>query len=1144
LDDVTTPEPEVHHIYHLHRDQLLLLYHQRLGHMHYLRLSQTQKKTTGMPKLRTATVFDNCPVCQQAKARKANKGSEPSSRAGQCGQGISIDFGFIVQSSKDSKRMERLCGMQGQTCYCLITDHHTGMLWGDTFNSKAPPIDFLNRWLLRFGLPVASRGTNGEGKYVRFDKGGELGNNQAIVNLFQHAGYAIEPTAPDNSSSNGLGERPHRTIKEALRAMLSGAGLDPKFWPFAFRHFLYLYNLTPHGTRPQSPYSMRTGKIADISHLRVFGCRVFCTENATVTPHQLALKGRPGIFLGFCGTTRNIIWWDTQTKKLKTSRHSTFDESENGSTTKTPNAELLFRLRSGQDPDTVFTAPVSVPDLDVSLSPFPVTNHFDIPLDVDAASPIGITATDCSILERAFVSAMTCKPKGTSIKTFRKKFKGSYIVSLNKVPISDASSFTSTLAKIMSSPEPPAYVQLELAPTAREDILAPAASSLILRPHDLHRISALNTVDGEGMSTYDYAAAIDSAANCSLDSSTDYCLDVNALDKSNETMVLINRLQTEGMTDEERGLTKFTRTRLKRLANWPQWDAAFKKQLNQHYEAGTLGKPVLKSLVLHTAPDGVRPTVLRFVWNNLVKADGTRKTRACCDGSARAAPWLRQFAQTYSSCIETPCMRMFFALSAAQNYVVTIADVQNAYQQSPGPKVPSFLHIDDAYSDWHSDRFGASVDPRRYVIPVKKALQGHPEAGALFETFINKILIDEFGLKNTTHETNLYRGQYLGQDVMICRMVDDLAIATASAKTAEALIAKINSKLTIVSEGIGVLVERKGYHARYNGLDVYQTRDYVKLGCDTYISRLLQTHGWEAPVASAPDKDGPPITDAIVKSLSLLDAPAEGTSGHKTIEESAGFSYRQLLGALMYAYVVARPDIGYAICFLARFAGAPNLKHYVALKNVAKYLRHTKDWGIVYWRSKPVSSLPAVMLTSPPVDTDMPTFPEHAPTELVAFVDAAHGTDLLKRKSVTGMVFCLAGGAIAYRSKLQATIATSSTEAELYAAVSAAKVAKYLRTVLFELGFPPSGPTILHEDNQAVINIVNNSKPTSRARHVEIQFFAIQEWRRRKQVELKYIDTRINTADAETKALGWTLHSRHSRRMLGHVRPAYAMLSN
>jgi len=73
------------------------------------------------------------------------------------------------------------------------------------------------------------------------------------------------------------------------------------------------------------------------------------------------------------------------------------------------------------------------------------------------------------------------------------------------------------------------------------------------------------------------------------------------------------------------------------------------------------------------------------------------------------------------------------------------------------------------------------------------------------------------------------------------------------------------------------------------------------------------------------------------------------------------------------------------------------------------------------------------------------------------------------------LVFMLAGGAVAYKSKLQTLTATSPTEAELYAAVSATKIAMFLHSVLNELGILQSEPTMLHEDNQAVINIVNHS---------------------------------------------------------------------
>jgi hypothetical protein len=81
-------------------------------------------------------------------------------------------------------------------------------------------------------------------------------------------------------------------------------------------------------------------------------------------------------------------------------------------------------------------------------------------------------------------------------------------------------------------------------------------------------------------------------------------------------------------------------------------------------------------------------------------------------------------------------------------------------------------------------------------------------------------------------------------------------------------------------------------------------------------------------------------------------------------------------------------------------------------------------------------------------------------------------------------MFC--GGPIAYESKIQSTVSTSSTEAEFIAAVHAAKIAKYLRSILSQLGYPQDGPMALHEDNAAAILMINASCPTSHSRHIDI----------------------------------------------------------
>jgi len=100
---------------------------------------------------------------------------------------------------------------------------------------------------------------------------------------------------------------------------------------------------------------------------------------------------------------------------------------------------------------------------------------------------------------------------------------------------------------------------------------------------------------------------------------------------------------------------------------------------------------------------------------------------------------------------------------------------------------------------------------------------------------------------------------------------------------------------------------------------------------------------------------------------------------------------------LIYAYIVCQLDIGYAIILLSHFTSAPAQEHYLTLKGICKYLRHTKHWGLVYWRQSPVNMLPHIPLEQPSLDTTLPKFPHVALTELADFVDAAHTTDLEKQ---------------------------------------------------------------------------------------------------------------------------------------------------
>ena len=441
-------------MHHLSRDQLRILWHQRLGHMHSRRVSKMHAHADGVPKVPLASELDACPICVQAKLRRAARGKETSQRATTSGQGIGVDFGFMVQKSQDSKRFRRLQGLNGETCYCLIVDHYSGRLYGECFDSKAPPIDFLNRWLLHHG-----RKDDVADKYVRLDQGGDLGKSNAVVKLFENAGYAVELTATASSHQNGPVERPHQTIADALCTMLAGANLPPKFWPYAFHHFLKLYNVTPHGDSDKSPYEIETGEKPNLRYLRVFGCRVYALPRRPTNrrAEKVVADSRTGVFLGFSKTMKNILYFDLETETVKDAQHVAFDESMNDlkESDKPPNARLLDSVKRGDGPD-IMDLDLPLPNLDVSLRPFNDISTFTLAIDFENENcPLGMEFRKCSRLQRAYASKFIKAPIGERLRSFRKGFEGAYVVSINGRPVFDVEDIDTELQQIYSSSHPP-----------------------------------------------------------------------------------------------------------------------------------------------------------------------------------------------------------------------------------------------------------------------------------------------------------------------------------------------------------------------------------------------------------------------------------------------------------------------------------------------------------------------------------------------------------------------------------------------------------------------------------------------------------------------------------------------------------------
>jgi hypothetical protein len=120
-----------------------------------------------------------------------------------------------------------------------------------------------------------------------------------------------------------------------------------------------------------------------------------------------------------------------------------------------------------------------------------------------------------------------------------------------------------------------------------------------------------------------------------------------------------------------------------------------------------------------------------------------------------------------------------------------------------------------------------------------------------------------------------------------------------------------------------------------------------------------------------------------------------------------------------------------------------------------------------------------------------------------------------------GMVIMLNGGPIAWSSVLGKTVATSTCEAEINAAVVAAKDALHIQRLLVDLGYvDQESPVKIAEDNSAAIaQATAGIRHVRNAKHYEIRLRFLQQLVVDKYVDFVYCPTDRQLADLLTKPL-------------------------
>lgn len=430
------------------------------------------------------------------------------------------------------------------------------------------------------------------------------------------------------------------------------------------------------------------------------------------------------------------------------------------------------------------------------------------------------------------------------------------------------------------------------------------------------------------------------------------------------------------------------------------------------------------------------------------------------------------FGETFAPVARFSTYRSAIAIAAAKGWRIDHMDVDTAFLNAP---MDEEVYISTPLG-------AAGSGPRR----LQKSLYGTKQAQRNWNSQLNEYLISS-GFKPSAADPCLYvRTGKGGKITMVVIYVDDILITGDDNAGIEVFKTQISQRFKMKDLGqlhwfLGIKVSRDE-----------KTGD-ITMTQQAYIEDILERFKMS--------NCKPVSTPATIDRLSKKDAPQ--TEDER--KEMKKVPYRSLVGSLLFLTTATRPDIAVAVSEVARYMSDPGPKHWIAAKRILRYLRGTSTLGLRYRKG--------------------------AKSCLVGYADSDWGQDPDTRRSRTGYLFKLdpSSGAISWRSKMQPTVATSSSEAEYMAACSATREATYLRRLLDQ----KKETTTIFEDNQGCIALAKNPVHHERTKHIDIKWHFIREKVNDGTVVLKYLPTNAQAADCLTKNLQGEQFRLHRKQLLG-----------
>jgi hypothetical protein len=413
------------------------------------------------------------------------------------------------------------------------------------------------------------------------------------------------------------------------------------------------------------------------------------------------------------------------------------------------------------------------------------------------------------------------------------------------------------------------------------------------------------------------------------------------------------------------------------------------------------------------------------------------------------------FQEVYAPVSKHTTFRAVLAVAAAQDLEIHHLDVKTAFLNGELDE-EIFMQQPQGF-----EQGGPNV-----VCRLRRSLYGLQQAPRAWHTRL-KGELSGLGFVASLADAALFTGYVDGAQVWLIIWVDDLLVVAPDV----ARVAKVKEQLATLFD-----LRDLGEATYFLGMEITRDRAArtLKLTQARLTGELLGRYGLDGACAhSVPLAAGEKLT----KEGDLLD-----TQRHP---------YSELIGSLLYLSVCTRADVAQAVGALARYMSTPTEAHWAAALGVVRYIAGTAQYGFVFGGS------------------DIP---------LEGYCDADYAGDTDSRRSTTGYVFLMFGGAVSWSSRLQPTVAASTVEAEYLSAAQAVKEALWLRKLGKDLGIDFGTVEVLCH-NQGAIQLLKHPIASARSKHIDIIHHFARERVARKEVSFKYCRSKEQKADILTKAL-------------------------